>query len=61
MGDADQLRRALADGFAVQVSHAILGHHESDVIAAGHHTRALFQHPGDSADERTVFQRGCAR
>src|SRR5215211_5998270 len=50
VGNIDQLLGALADGFAIQIGDAIFRYHVANMIAACDHTRAEFQHGGNTSD-----------
>src|SRR5215207_4125491 len=60
VGNVDQLPGTLADGFAIQVSHAIFGDNVADVVTTGHHARAKLEHASDASDGRAVFECGDA-
>ena len=50
MRDLDELSGALAQGLALQLGNAVLGHHIVHIVAAGGHGRALINERNDLRD-----------
>ena len=42
MRHVDQCLRALSNGLSIQVSHAMLSHHVTNVVSTGHDTSTKF-------------------
>ena len=58
MRNPDELLGALTDGLGVQIGNAVFGDHITDVVAAGNHAGAMFEHGGNARDRRPILE-GC--